>query len=110
MIDYMIAQVGGIDTPTLNNGVTMVTVLMCLIQGVFTYLTNRDRLAFDIERNNLSHAVKELESRADECLKDRIQLQKELDRERSERDTQYREIARQMRHDPSGSGILSKGI
>ena len=82
----------------------MVTVLMCLIQGVFTYLTNRDRLAFDLERNNLAHAVKDLESRADECAKDRIMIQQELDRERSDRDIQYREIARQLRNDPTSTG------
>lgn len=95
-----IAQADVLNSPAVNSGVTMVTVLMCLIQGVFTYLTNRDRLAFDLERNNLAHAVKELEHRADECAKDRIQIQEELDRERSDRDIQYREIARQLRHDP----------
>lgn len=96
----ILSQIDGLNSPTVNSGVTMVTVMMCLIQGVFTYLTNRDRLAFDLERNNLSHAVKELELRADECAKDRLLIQQELDRERSDRDIQYRDIARQLRHDP----------
>lgn len=92
----LLAQLETLNTPTINSGVTLVTVLMCLIQGVFTYLTNKDRLAFDLERNNLSHAVKELEHRADECAKDRAQLQKQLESEQAARQTQYREMETQL--------------
>lgn len=89
----LIAQV---DSPAVQSGVTMVTVMMCLVQGIFTYLTNKDRLAFDLERNNLSHAVKELEMRADECAKDRAHIQQELDAERADRESKYQEMERQL--------------
>lgn len=95
-MDFL-AQIDSLNSPTVNSGVTLVTVLMCLIQGVFTYLTNKDRLAFDLERNNLSHAVKELEHRADECAKDRAQLQEELDRERSVRQVQYNAVEARLK-------------
>ncbi len=87
----------------IQTAASLGTVVMSLAATVFTYLTNRDRLKFDFEKNDLKQkntqnesAISQLKIDMKSVQKERDNLAAKLDMERRDRELQAKEFNRQL--------------
>lgn len=85
--------------PTSGQYVTAGTVALAALTAFFSWLTNRDRLKFDFEKNNLrkdnerlTADVAELQGETKKCHEDKEKLTVDLATERREREDQFRTL------------------
>lgn len=86
-------------TPTSGQYVTAGTVALAALTAFFSWLTNRDRLKFDFEKNNLrkdnerlTSDVAKLQEETRKCHGDKEELTRALETERREREDQFRSL------------------
>jgi hypothetical protein len=85
--------------PTGGQFVTAGTVALAALTAFFSWLTNRDRLKFDFEKNNLrkdnerlTADVAELQADARQCHEDKEELVQALSEERRDREAQFKSL------------------
>lgn len=101
---YLLADDIASSVPTSGQYVTAGTVALATLSAFFSWLTNRDRLKFDFEKNDLrkdnirlTADVAALKKEAEQCHADKEELHQALSIEREERRTQFDQLNERVR-------------